>query len=146
MRKWALAASTVVFLAIGMLGTGSGPAVTASIVPGHLPYPSGGANAIGPGIDSGNQNAQLAESIGSAIKASWHARPPLCPSTDGSDATSFSVAGSRTVVVDRQYQCSWLSAYDTGSGALLWRRQYHFTNTAKIDGSTVYLEHDTANG
>lgn len=146
MRKWALAAGTVVFLAIGMIGTGSGSAVTAPIVPGHLPYPSGGTNAIGPGIDAANQNAQLAENIGASIKASWHARPPLCPSTGGSGATSFSVAGSRTVVVDRQYQCSWLSAYDTGSGTLLWRRQYHFTNIAKIDGSTVYLEHDASNG
>lgn len=146
MRRWALAAGTVVFLAVGLVGTGSGSAATTAIVPGHLPYPSGGTNAIGPGIDSGNQNAQLAENIGYSIKASWHAEPPLCPQTAGSDATSFSVAGSRTVAVDRQYQCSWLSAYDTATGALLWRRQYHFAQDAKIDGSTVYLEHDDPNG
>jgi hypothetical protein len=144
MRKWMVAASTAVVLA-GLIGTGTSAATTSPIVPGHLPYPSGGTNAIGPGIDSGNQNAQLAETLGYWLKSSWHARPPLCPSTDGSDATSFSVAGSRTVVVDRQYQCSWLSAYDTGSGALLWRRQYHFAGNAKIDASTVYLGHDATN-
>lgn len=144
MRRWALAAGAALVVAVGMIGTGSGSAATPSIVPGHLPYPSGGTNAIGPGIDSANQNAQLAESIGYSIKASWHAEPPLCPQTAGSDATSFSVAGSRTVVLDRQYQCSWLSAYNTGTGALLWRHQYHFAYHAKIDGSTVYLERDDA--
>jgi hypothetical protein len=35
-----------------------------------------------------------------------------------------------------------LSAYNTGTGALLWRHQYHFAYHAKIDGSTVYLERD----
>jgi outer membrane protein assembly factor BamB len=144
MRKWMVAASTVVFLAVGLVETGPSAATTAPIVPGHLPYPSGGTNAIGPGIDSNNQNAQLAESIGSRIKAGWHARPPLCPSAAGSDATSISVAGSRTVVLDRQYQCSWLSAYDTATGKLYWRRQYHFALNAKINGSTVYVLHDTA--
>ena len=146
MRKWMVAAGTVVLLAVGLMEAGPSAATTAPIVPGHLPYPSGGTNAIGPGIDSGNQNSQLAETIGSSIKASWHAMPALCPSAGGSDAVSISVAGARTVVVDRQYQCSFLSAYDTATGRLLWRRQYHFAHNAKIDGSTAYLEYDAANG
>jgi outer membrane protein assembly factor BamB len=146
MRKLMLAASTVVLLAVGLIEGGPSAATTAPIVPGHLPYPSGGTNAIGPGIDSGNQNSQLAETIGSSIKASWHAMPALCPSASGSEAASISVAGTRTVVVDRQYQCSFLSAYDTATGKLLWRRQYQFAHNAKIDGSTAYLEYDGTHG
>lgn len=121
----------------------AGPTSAAEpIVPGHLPYPAGGTSVLGDGINAGNQNAQLAETIPAQINRSWRAEPPLCPSSGGSSAVSISVSGIRTVVVDTQYQCSWLSAYETGTGKLLWRHQYHFAHMAKIDGSRVYLAHD----
>ena len=46
------------------------------------------------------------------------------------------------MVVDTQYQCSWLSAYETGTGNYYGAIEYHFAHMAKIDGSRVYLAHD----
>jgi hypothetical protein len=112
------------------------------IIPGRLPYPAGGTSVMGDGVDAGNRNAQLAETVPAQIKQSWRAEPPRCPQAAGSPAVSISVSGNRTVVVDTQYQCSWLSAYETATGKLLWRHLFHFASMAKIDGSRVYLAHD----
>lgn len=124
-------------------------ATTPAIVPTHLSYPVGGTSVIGLGIDSANQNAQLAESVGAALQPSWRAEPPVCQQSAGSGPTSISVAGSLTVVVDEQYQCSYLSAYKTATGVLVWRKKFaggDFTRTAAVVGGLVYLEHDGANG
>ena len=139
-RHWGFGITAALVLC-GALAAGPTSAAE-PIVPGHLPYPAGGTSVMGDGIDAGNQNAQLAETVPAQINRSWRAEPPLCPSAGGSSAVSISVSGNRTVVVDTQYQCSWLSAYETGTGKLLWRHQYHFAHMAKIDGSRVYLAHD----
>lgn len=132
-------------LAVMALIAGSvAPAVatTPPITPGHAPYPPGGTNAIGAGVDSAAQNAQLAESLPSHVYLSWSAQPPLCAGAANSEARSISIEGSRTVVVDRQYQCSFVSAYNTSTGGLLWRRSYHFAGTAQVVGSSVFVAHD----
>jgi len=140
-RHWG-SGITVALVLCGSLFAGPASSAAEPIVPGHLPYPAGGTSVLGDGIDAGNRNAQLAETVPAQINQSWRAEPPLCPSSGGSSAVSISVSGNRTVVVDTQYQCSWLSAYETGTGKLLWRHQYHFAHMAKIDGSRVYLAHD----
>jgi len=119
------------------------PATAApAIQPTRLPYPAGGTNSIGPGIAEGNASAQLAEKLPAGIKASWSAAPELCPSAGGVTPSSVAVAGSRTVVLEEQYQCASVSTYDTKTGALTWRKQYHFATTAKLTGGMVYVSHD----
>lgn len=113
------------------------------IKPGRLPYPTGGTISVGAGVDPGNQNAQLADNLPPTIKRGWRAEPPRCPQAGGSSSTSVSVTKKITVVNDRQYQCSWVSAYATSTGKVLWRRLYHFANRAVVAGSTVYVQHDT---
>lgn len=141
LRRWGIGAIVAVVLS-GGLAAGPASAAVPPITPGHLPYPAGGTSVMGQGTDSGNRNAQLAETVPAQITKSWSAMPPLCPSSGGSAASSISVSGNRTVVVDRQWNCSWLSAYETGSGKLLWRHAFHFSAQAKIEGSTVYFAHD----
>ncbi|MGY4856383.1 outer membrane protein assembly factor BamB family protein [Cryobacterium sp. AP23] len=142
--------SIAVFVAAVVIASTAvaGPVSAADPAPvGHVPYPAGGTQALCAGTNAANQNAQLAETLPAEIKASWKASPPLCPSTDGSAATTVSVAGSVTVVLDRQHQCSFLSAYSTSTGSLIWRNDYHFGYPQRISGSTVYFQHDDpANG
>ncbi len=148
-RVRAATVSFIVLVAGSVLPSTAATAATPPIVPTHLSYPVGGTSVIGLGIDSANQNAQLAESVGAALKPSWRAEPPVCPQSAGSEPNTISVAGSRTVVLDKQYQCSYLSAYNTATGALVWRKQFaagDFTRTAAVVGDLVYLEHDNANG
>ncbi|MHA7145588.1 outer membrane protein assembly factor BamB family protein [Arthrobacter sp. TmT3-37] len=133
--------SALVLLLAGLVAVPSAQALS-PIVPGREPLPVGGTNVAGAGINALNENAQLAETIPATIKPGWAASPPLCPSAAGSNAASISVAGTRTIVVDRQYQCSYVSAYDTATGALLWRRNYHFAQSARIDGSRIFVPHD----
>lgn len=142
-------AIAVFFAAIVLASTAvAGPASAADPAPvGHLPYPASGTQAVGAGTNNANQNAQLAETLPAGIKAGWKAAPPLCPGAAGSEATTVSVAGNVTVVLDRQFQCSFLSAYSTSSGTLLWRNAYHFAYPQRVSGSTVYFQHDDpANG
>lgn len=143
-----VAALTVAVLAgalvLGFTGSAPASAATAPIVPGHSTAPTGGTNAVGAGIDLANQNAQLAENIPASVSPSWQSQVPLCPQAGGSDATSISVVGTRTLVIERQYQCSFLSAYDTATGKLDWRRNYHFAWSAVVDGSLIFLAHDNA--
>jgi hypothetical protein len=141
MRQWGFGIATALLLG-GALAAGPASMAAEPIIPGRLPYPAGGTSVIGDGVDAGNRNAQLAETVPAQINQSWRAEPPRCPQSGGSGAVSISVSGNRTVVVDTQYQCSWLSAYETATGKLLWRHQYHFARMAKIDGSRVYLAHD----
>jgi hypothetical protein len=132
------------FAAIVVAATAvAGPASASDPAPvGHLPYPASGTQAVGAGTNAANQNAQLAETLPAEIKASWKAAPQLCPSAAGSDATTVSVAGNVTVVLDRQFQCSFLSAYTTSTGKLIWRNAYHFAYPQRVSGSTVYFQHD----
>ena len=134
----------VILAAIALASTAvAGPARALDPAPvGHLPYPASGTQAVGAGTNDANQNAQLAETLPAEIKASWKAAPPLCPGAAGSEATTVSVAGNITVVLDRQYQCSFLSAYSTSTGALIWRNAYHFAYPQRISGSTVYFQRD----
>ncbi|WP_432245720.1 Ig-like domain-containing protein [Arthrobacter sp. G.S.26] len=141
LRRWGIGAIVAVVLS-GGLAAGPASAVVPPITPGHLPYPAGGTSVMGQGTDSGNRNAQLAETVPAQITKSWKAIPPFCPSSGGSASISISVSGNRTVVVDTQHQCSWLSAYETVSGKLLWRHAFHFSAQAKIVGSKVYFAHD----
>ena len=122
----------------------SSAATTPPITPGHTSYPAAGTTVQGLGIDAANQNAQLAESVPATIKASWHAQAPLCPQAGESVATSISVSGAYTAVVEQQYQCSFLSVYTTSTGALRWRKQWTSRSalTANIVGDVVYLEAD----
>lgn len=141
-----IAAIAVAALFIGTFFVPPASAAPPPIVPGRLAYPAGGTTAVGVGINAANQNAQLAERIPAQIKPGWKAQPPRCPSAATSEASSISVAGARTVVVDRQYQCTWLSAYNTSTGALLWRHKFHFGQMARTEGSRVYFSHDDPNG
>jgi len=145
LRPAVLAVSVLLTAALLPMAPAAG--TTPPIVPTHLPYPAGGTSAIGLGVDPANQNAQPADSVPATIKASWHAEPPLCPQAGGSTPSTISVAGSRTVVLDRQYQCAFLSEYNTSTGALIWRKQFgsgDFTGTAAVVGNLVYLEHENA--
>lgn len=127
--------------------TVAGPASAAVPAPvGHLPYPAGGTNAVGAGTTVANQNAQLAETLPAKITASWKASPPLCPGTAGSDGVSVSVAGNITVVRDRQFGCSYLSAYTTSTGALLWRNKYNLAGPPNLSGSTIYFQRSKETG
>lgn len=141
MRRVRLSVGALLAVVLVLLGAAPAQADHA-IRPGHLAYPRGGTIAIGPGTDAANQNAQLAENLPAGLKASWRAQPKLGSSAANSDGHSISVTAQVTVVVDRQYQRSFVSAYATSSGKLLWRRQYHFAYRAIVDGSTVYVSHD----
>ena len=144
MRFWI---SELVVLSILGASLIASPAVAASsttgtIVPTHLAYPSGGTNAIGAGIDSSNQNAQLAESVPATVLPSWHNAPPICPSSAGTSASTISVSGALTIVDEVGYQCSSVSAYSTVSGTLKWRRTYHFARSTTVSGGVAYTLHD----
>ncbi|WP_375474624.1 PQQ-binding-like beta-propeller repeat protein [uncultured Jatrophihabitans sp.] len=118
---------------------------TAPIRPGHSPYPSGGTTVEGLTVDAANQGAQLADDVSYRIKASWRAQPPLCPNAGGDTPASISVVGSRTVVVDLQYQCAYLSAYNTSTGALLWRHKYSAAGSESanlINGVLYFTTYD----
>lgn len=147
MRLKGLAAATAGVLIVAGLGfVSSAASATTAIVPGHLPYPSGGNGAIGVGVDSANQNAQLSDSVPATVAPSWHSASPTCPQAAGSGAVSISVSGTHTVVDETAYQCSFVSSYDTSTGALQWRQSYHFARNAIVSGSTVFVLHDAANG
>ena len=119
------------------------PATAApTLQPTRLPYPTGGTNSIGSGIAEGNARAQLAEKLPAAIKSSWSAAPQLCPSAGGVSPSSVAVAGARTIVLEEQYQCASVSTYDTKTGALTWRKRYHFATAAKVTSGMVYVSHD----
>lgn len=143
MRLKGLAAATAGVLIVAGLGFVSSTASAATtIVPGHVPYPSGGNGAIGVGIDSANQNAQLSDSVPATVAASWHSASPTCPQAAGSGAVSISVSGTHTVVDETAYQCSFVSSYDTTTGAVQWRRSYHFARKAIVSGTSVFVLHD----
>lgn len=110
--------------------------------PGHVAYPQGGTVDAGLGVDPLNQNAQLAESIPATLAPSWHQSPPLCPQSAGSQPSSIAVSGNYTVVVERQYQCVDLAGYSTSTGALLWRKKYHFANSVVTHNSVAFIQHD----
>lgn len=136
-------------LAVAALTASAAPAASAAtppITPDHASPPAGGTVAIGTGVDAGNQNAQLAESLPAQMYPSWSAQPPLCPSAATSVPLSISVTSTQTVVVDRGYQCSYVSSYATATGALQWRRSYHFAGPSEVVGSSVYVTHDSAAG
>jgi outer membrane protein assembly factor BamB len=134
----------VIFAVIVIATTAmAGPASASDPAPvGHLPYPASGTHAVGAGTNDANQNAQLADNLPAHIKASWRAATPLCPSAAGSDATTVSVIGDVTVALERQYQCSFLSAYSTSTGTLIWRNAYHFAYPQRVSGSMIYFQHD----
>ena len=122
----------------------AGASASSSIVPTIRPYPAAGTKSIGPGTASGNTNAQLAEVVPATVVPGWAATPELCPSSGGVSVTSIAVSGSRTVVLERQYQCGSVSAYDTASGALQWRVPYHLATSAWVSHTNrlVYVTHD----
>lgn len=136
----AAVAGVLVVVGIGL----AAPAASASssIVPGHQPYPSGGNGAVGIGIDSANQNAQLTDSMPATVAPSWHSSAPICPQAAGSGAASISVSGTHTVVDETAYQCSFVSSYDTSTGALEWHKSYHFARNAIVSGAEVFVIHD----
>lgn len=133
----------VALLATALL---AGPAdAAASVPPTHKAYPAGGTNSLGPGISEGNTNAQLAERLPATIVPSWTVTPPICPSSGGANPSSIAVAGNHTVVLERQYQCSSVSTYDTATGKLIWRKNYHFATSAPVINGLVYVSRDNSN-
>ncbi|MCW2523602.1 MAG: Ig-like protein [Frankiales bacterium] len=135
-------------VAAAITGTNVNAAAAVPVItPGHAAYPSGGTTVIGEGVDADNQNAQLAETLTSQLKAAWRAEPPVGPQSAGSDPGTIMVVGSHTVVRETQYQQTYVSSYNTATGALQWRRSYHFAKTATVSGGLVYVSHDKlANG
>ncbi|MDH2443778.1 PQQ-binding-like beta-propeller repeat protein [Amnibacterium sp. CER49] len=124
-------------------------ATTTGIVPTHLPYPTGGTKTVGPGIDSAGQNAQLADSLGAAIKPSWHSEPPVCPSSGDTNAVASATAGYYTVVAYREYECGYVAAYRSDTGVKVWQHSisaatnpYHYIDAVTgmvSDGTNVYV-------
>lgn len=137
-RPLAIGLLTATLLAVTTL-TAAPASAAPAIVPTRLPYPTGGTNAIGPGIDFDNSNAQLAETIPATIKPGWTASPPLCSQAGGSSVPAISVARSTTVVLEREYGCSFVSAYSTSTGALRWRVKYDVARDLRVTGGIVYV-------
>lgn len=75
----------------------------------------------------------------------WAAEPPLCPGAGGSQVSTVAVTTTSVIALDEQYQCTYLSAYSVITGALQWRRQYHFARQAEVVGGNVYIAHDAPN-
>src|SRR4051794_13245647 len=110
-----------------------------TIRPGHKPYPGGGTRTVGDGITRGNTNSQLAETVPARIRASWRAQPRLCPGSGNDQLLSTVTVSKITVALDHQASCSFVSAYRTSTGRLLWRKKYLDTRKMVSDGTTLYL-------
>lgn len=141
-RSHVLAAVAVAALTL-LSPAAAGAAV--GIAPGHLPYPTGGTTSVGDGINAAHENAQLAEDIPASIKPGWHARPPLCPNATGDTLVSTSTVGKVTVAFDEQGQCSYLSAYASATGQLVWRKKFltGLGHELVSDGTNVYFSYDS---
>lgn len=137
-----IALSAVGLLVSLLVAPATASAAGTSIVPTHLAYPSTGTTAIGTGIDGTNQNAQLAETLPAAVARSWRNAPPICPQSNGMTASTISVTRTFTIVDETGYQCSYVSAYLTATGALQWRKSYHLAFSATVTDGKAYVLHD----
>lgn len=134
---------TVVLAGLASFCLTAAPANAAStITPTHLAYPTGGTTSVGAGTDSFNDNAQLADDVPATVARSWTNSPATCAQSAGTNAESISVTGSVTVVDEVGYQCSFVSAYATTTGALKWRHSYKWAMTATVTGGVVYVHHN----
>lgn len=93
---------------------------------------------MGAGIDSGNRNAQLSDTLPAGIAPHWE-QSPVCPSGGAMTANSISVSGAFTIVAENGDECGAVSAYDTSTGALTWRRHYDQAGRAIVHGAMVYV-------
>ena len=139
-----LTRSAVLGLLLALVGVSAGTGTAYAkdgIVPGHLPYPRHGTTTVGPGIDADASHAQLAESLPATVRASWAALVPQCTpgGTQPDELVSTSTTGALTIAFDRVGICTYVSAYRTSSGKLVWRKLYLFAKSVATGQHTTYV-------